>query len=61
MLFTSKLRGLSHIGEAKKFDLAADLKHVVKPDLTGPWGARLFDRAIMYKSNEEYVCMQHLC
>ncbi|KAL2624328.1 hypothetical protein R1flu_008573 [Riccia fluitans] len=35
----------------KKFDLSADLKHVVKPDLTGPWGARLFDKAVMYKSS----------
>ncbi|KAG0613383.1 hypothetical protein M758_6G098900 [Ceratodon purpureus] len=34
----------------KKFDLSADLKHMVKPDLTGPWGARLFDKAVMYKS-----------
>jgi len=23
----------------------------VKPDLTGPWGARLFDKAVMYKSS----------
>lgn len=36
--------------KAKKYDLSADLKQVVKPELTGPWGARLFDKAVMYKS-----------
>ncbi|XP_024538912.1 uncharacterized protein LOC9657817 isoform X1 [Selaginella moellendorffii] len=34
----------------KKYDLSVDLHHTVKPDLTGPWGARLFDKAITYKS-----------
>ncbi|XP_074344863.1 uncharacterized protein LOC141683948 isoform X2 [Apium graveolens] len=33
-----------------KFDLALDLKQVIKPDLTGPLGARLYDKAVMYKS-----------
>ncbi len=37
--------------KAKKFDLSADLKHVLKPELTGPWGARIFDKAVMYKSS----------
>ncbi|KAL8157755.1 hypothetical protein AgCh_002454 [Apium graveolens] len=32
------------------FELAADMKQVIKPDLTGPMGARLYDRAVMYKS-----------
>ncbi|KQJ94492.1 uncharacterized protein LOC100827393 [Brachypodium distachyon] len=34
----------------KAYDLAEDLKQVVKPELTGPWGSRLFDKAVMYKS-----------
>ncbi|XP_010264087.1 PREDICTED: uncharacterized protein LOC104602177 [Nelumbo nucifera] len=34
----------------KTYDLSDDLKQVVKPELTGPWGTRIFDKAIMYKS-----------
>ncbi|CAM0945786.1 unnamed protein product [Alopecurus aequalis] len=34
----------------KSYELAEDLKQVVKPELTGPWGSRLFDKAVMYKS-----------
>ncbi|PKA63529.1 hypothetical protein AXF42_Ash005424 [Apostasia shenzhenica] len=34
----------------KVYDLADDLKQVIKPELTGPWGSRLFDKAVMYKS-----------
>ena len=34
----------------KAYELAEDLKQVVKPELTGPWGSRLFDKAVMYKS-----------
>lgn len=40
---------------AVRYDLAMDLKQVVKPDLTGPLGARLFDKAVMYKSTETYA------
>ncbi|KAL9433246.1 hypothetical protein AB3S75_028134 [Citrus x aurantiifolia] len=36
--------------KAKIYDLAEDLKQVVKPELTGPWGTRLFDKAVFYKS-----------
>ncbi|OVA04979.1 Protein of unknown function DUF639 [Macleaya cordata] len=36
--------------KAKTYDLSDDLKQVVKPELTGPWGTRLFDKAVMYKS-----------
>ncbi|KAK8916432.1 hypothetical protein KSP39_PZI023336 [Platanthera zijinensis] len=36
--------------KAKMYDLAEDLKQVVKPELTGPWGSRLFDKAVMYRS-----------
>ncbi|CAK9865638.1 unnamed protein product [Sphagnum jensenii] len=43
--------GIVSYDKAKKVDLSADLNHVVKPDLTGPWGAHLFDRAVMYKSS----------
>ncbi|RRT37418.1 hypothetical protein B296_00050899, partial [Ensete ventricosum] len=34
----------------KMYDLADDLKQCIKPELTGPWGSRLFDKAVMYKS-----------
>lgn len=33
-----------------KFDIADDSRHIVRPELTGPWGARLFDKAISCKS-----------
>ncbi|XP_024020266.1 uncharacterized protein LOC21402869 [Morus notabilis] len=36
--------------KAKCYDLSDDLKQVVKPELTGPWGTRLFDKAVFYKS-----------
>ncbi|XP_077246409.1 polygalacturonase inhibitor (DUF639) [Tasmannia lanceolata] len=32
------------------YDLAQDLKQVIKPELTGPLGARLFDKAVLYRS-----------
>ena len=34
-----------------KYDLATDSNQVIKRDLTGPLGVRLFDKAVMYKSN----------
>lgn len=34
----------------KVYELADDLKQIIKPELTGPWGSRLFDKAVMYKS-----------
>lgn len=34
----------------KSYDLADDLQQVIKPELTGPWGTRLFDKAVFYKS-----------
>lgn len=49
--FYFEATGVVSYDKPKKFDLSADLKHVVKPDLTGPWGARLFDKAVMYKSS----------
>lgn len=36
--------------KARRYDLAGDLKQVVKPEMTGPWGTRLFDKAVSYKS-----------
>ena len=41
--------------KAVKFELAADMKQVIKPDLTGPMGARLYDKAVMYKSTSMYA------
>ncbi|XP_072982472.1 uncharacterized protein [Typha latifolia] len=37
--------------KAVRYDLAEDLKQVIKRECTGPWGARLFDKAVMYKSS----------
>ncbi|KAI5401835.1 uncharacterized protein LOC127098072 [Lathyrus oleraceus] len=42
--------GVGVYEKAVRYDLSADLKQVIKPDLTGPLGARLFDKAVMYKS-----------
>lgn len=42
--------GVVSYDKARKFDLAENLRQVVKPDLSGPWGARLFDKAISCKS-----------
>lgn len=42
--------GVGIYDKAVKYELAMDLKQVIKPDLTGPLGARLFDKAVMYKS-----------
>ncbi|KAL5066763.1 hypothetical protein RYX36_017650 [Vicia faba] len=42
--------GVGVYEKAVRYDLGADLKQVIKPDLTGPLGARLFDKAVMYKS-----------
>jgi hypothetical protein len=38
-------------GDAVVYDLAKDLKQCVKRESTGPWGAHLFDKAVMYKSS----------
>ncbi|KAL8157756.1 hypothetical protein AgCh_002455 [Apium graveolens] len=42
--------GVGIYDKAVKFELSADMKQVIKPDLTGPLGARLYDKAVMYKS-----------
>uniref|UniRef100_A0A1D1Y7Q1 Inositol 1,4,5-trisphosphate receptor n=1 Tax=Anthurium amnicola TaxID=1678845 RepID=A0A1D1Y7Q1_9ARAE len=43
--------GVGSYDKAVVYDLAGDLKQVIKPELIGPLGARLFDKAVMYKSN----------
>ncbi|KAL7160962.1 hypothetical protein ACSBR2_041585 [Camellia fascicularis] len=48
-LYFEALRVVSY-DKAKRYDLSEDLKQVVKPELTGPWGTRLFDKAVFYKS-----------
>ncbi|KAK3007793.1 hypothetical protein RJ639_013677 [Escallonia herrerae] len=49
-LYFEALRVVSY-DKAKVYDLSDDLRQVVKPELTGPWGTRLFDKAVFYKSN----------
>lgn len=48
-LYFEALRVVS-FDKAKRYDLSDDLKQVIKPELTGPWGTRLFDKAVLYKS-----------
>lgn len=43
--------GVGSYNKAVRYDLAKDLKQMIKRELTGPCGARLFDNAVMYKSN----------
>ncbi|XP_022865578.1 uncharacterized protein LOC111385428 isoform X2 [Olea europaea var. sylvestris] len=42
--------GVGLYDNAVRYDLSTDMKQVLKPELTGPLGARLFDKAVMYKS-----------
>ena len=42
--------GVVSYDKAKRFDLAGNSRQTIKPDLSGPWGARLFDKAILCKS-----------
>ncbi|OEL16903.1 hypothetical protein BAE44_0022075 [Dichanthelium oligosanthes] len=48
-LYFEALRVVNY-DKPKAYELAEDVKQVVKPELTGPWGSRLFDKAVMYKS-----------
>ncbi|GMY25818.1 ZEAMMB73_Zm00001d034581 [Fagus crenata] len=52
--------GVGLYDKAVRYDLAMDMKQVIKPELTGPLGARLFDKAVMYKSTsiEEPVYLE---
>ncbi|XP_042508412.1 uncharacterized protein LOC122084325 isoform X3 [Macadamia integrifolia] len=43
--------GVGLYNKAVRYDLETDLKQVLKAELTGPLGARLFDKALMYKSS----------
>lgn len=38
--------------DALKIDLSRNIDHSVKSAATGPWGAPLFDKAIVYESPE---------
>lgn len=42
--------GVGQYDKPTRYDLSRDLKQVIKPELTGPLGARLFDKAVMYRS-----------
>uniref|UniRef100_A0A0D9VFD0 Uncharacterized protein n=1 Tax=Leersia perrieri TaxID=77586 RepID=A0A0D9VFD0_9ORYZ len=48
-LYFEALRVVTY-DKPKAYELAEDLKQSVKPELTGPWGSRLFDKAVMYKA-----------
>ena len=37
--------------KATVYDLAVDLKQVIKRDLIGPLGSRIFDKGVMYRSS----------
>ena len=41
--------------KAVRYDLAMDMKQIIRAELTGPLGARVFDKAVMYKSICVYV------
>ncbi|WJX25737.1 hypothetical protein P8452_14751 [Trifolium repens] len=49
-LYFEELRVVSY-DKPKRYDLSDDLNQVVKPELTGPWGTRLFDKAVFYSSS----------
>ncbi|KAJ0969976.1 hypothetical protein J5N97_022853 [Dioscorea zingiberensis] len=42
--------GVGSYDKPARYDLVTDLKQVIKREMTGPLGARLFDKAVMYKS-----------
>ncbi|XP_031124244.1 uncharacterized protein LOC116026957 [Ipomoea triloba] len=44
--------GILSYEDALKLDLSKDVQKSVKPTVTGPWGAPLFDKAIVYQSSE---------
>lgn len=52
--------GVGLYDKAVRYDLAAEMKQLIKPELTGPLGARLFDKAVMYKSSLMYVPLANL-
>lgn len=38
--------------DALKIDFSKNIEQSVQPAATGPWGAPLFDKAIVYESSE---------
>lgn len=44
--------GVISYEDAIKLDLSKGVVQSVKPAATGPWGAPLFDKAIIYESSE---------
>uniref|UniRef100_A0A7N0RB07 Uncharacterized protein n=2 Tax=Kalanchoe fedtschenkoi TaxID=63787 RepID=A0A7N0RB07_KALFE len=44
--------GVISYQDALKIDLSKDVEHSLKPAATGPWGAPLFDKAMIYESPE---------
>ncbi|XP_047308401.1 uncharacterized protein LOC124911912 [Impatiens glandulifera] len=42
--------GVGLYEKATRYDLKTELKQIIRPELTGPLGARVFDKAVMYKS-----------
>ena len=44
--------GVLSYEDAIKLDLSKNIEQSVKPAATGPWGAPLFDKAIVYESAE---------
>ncbi|CAN1324919.1 hypothetical protein LINPERPRIM_LOCUS33291 [Linum perenne] len=53
-LYFESLRVVSY-DKPKLYDLSEDMKQVVKPELTGPWGTRLFDKAVSYCSISLFI------
>ncbi|CAA3019227.1 uncharacterized protein LOC111411764 [Olea europaea subsp. europaea] len=44
--------GVVSYEDALKLDLSKDIEQSLKPTATGPWGAPIFDKAILYESSE---------
>jgi len=44
--------GVIKYDDAIKIDLSKDVEQSVKPTATGPWGAQLFDKAIVIDSTD---------
>lgn len=58
-LYFEAIKEISY-DKCQTFDLATDLQQIVKPVMTGPWGTRLFDKAISYQSlaNSDQVILE---
>ncbi|KAF8393956.1 hypothetical protein HHK36_020158 [Tetracentron sinense] len=49
--------GVISYEDALKIDLSKDIDHSVRPASTGPWGAPLYDKAIIYESSQLSECV----